>query len=165
MKICKIENYRSRSDIDIFSEIAASEQVSIVLGHRANKENGVYLIHGIEPSGEIVEFAQILDSIKNDFEHHYNLEIKNELDHDRDYETNNPYVENSGELVFNLFKRIFETNGKDSEVFDEVESMGFKIYNKTEDEFYAADGISIIVDNIDFKQSLVVNLMMFRQII
>lgn len=143
----ELENYQQRPDVDIFMELAEKQNISITLGHKVQKEDAVYLIYGVNSAGEMLEYNEISDEIKNKFADHYDLEVRDEMSHDGDYSRNNPYIEDSGEITFNTIKRFYELNNGNTELFDTIESNGFELLTENGSKFYKKDGITL---NMDF---------------
>lgn len=140
-----ISNYQIRPDNEVFIEIATKEEVYVTLGHKAEKEDGVYLIYAIKPNGDMVEYNDIPQSIKDQFEDNYNLEVMDEMQHDGDYKTNNPYIDDAEEMENNLLDRMFELSGN-KEIIDNLKNNGYEMYKAEENYFYANNGITIGYD-------------------
>lgn len=79
-----VDALQYRPSTDYFTDLS-NEFGTVVLAHRVDKENAVYLIYGIV-DGQIVEFSGIPQNIISEFENHYNMPTKDEMLHDEDAE-------------------------------------------------------------------------------
>lgn len=140
-----IQSYQYRPSTDVLIEIAMKEKSYVTLGHKAAKDDGVYLIYAIKPDGEMVEYDSIPQSIKDKFENNYNLEVRNEMDHDGDYENNNPYIDDAEELENNFQDRMFELSG-DKEIIEKIKNNGYEVHKTKGNNFFVKDGVAIIYD-------------------
>lgn len=139
-----LTNYQKRPDMDIFIEI--SEQIGpVVLAHNVEKENGIFVIYGVE-NGSILDFDSISDNLLKDIKNYYNMEVYDDMNH---INQNNPYADEKSNKSDELFSKSFELSGYPG-IIDSIKSCGFSVKNNSA---YEKDGMFLlpIAEDVNFK--------------
>lgn len=114
----------------------------IVLGHRVDKEEAVYLIYGVI-NGEVLQFDGIPSNIISEFENYYNMPVKDDMKHD-DSEGN----EYDGDEQWQKTKdRIYEV-GKTKPIVEKLEKEYGFVRNELNSK-YISNGAMMIVPGND----------------
>lgn len=139
-----LTNYQKRPDMDIFIEI--SEQIGpVVLAHNVEKENGIFVIYGVE-NGSVLDFDSISDNLLKDIKNYYNMEVYDDMNH---INQNNPYADEKSNKSDELFSKSFELSGYPG-IIDSIKSCGFSVKNNSA---YEKDGMFLlpIAEDVNFK--------------
>lgn len=143
----KLKSVQYRPDIAQFQVI--SENVGpVILGHIASKENAVFLIYGVF-DGKAVEFDEIPDKYKKEFEDKYKIEVLDEMKHEIQVgDPDDPYKDDYDDNTSKAIERMRELKNKEyRKTIDFLTSKGFRKTTFDDDgdvEEYYTDGFCFV---------------------